>query len=84
MLVELIQWNVQQGNTLKVTCKLIETLGGEVVECGCVINSIRSKVGFLMCSHAIDRRNGACIHRDNRSALQDTLQNIPVYGLLSM
>lgn len=32
---------VASGNTLKVTCELVEQLGGEVVECGCVINSLR-------------------------------------------
>ncbi|GAB9468061.1 hypothetical protein Gpo141_00005388 [Globisporangium polare] len=48
---------VATGNTLKVTCELISKLGAEVVECGCVINSIRS---------------------------HDTLQSIPVYGLITM
>ncbi|DBA00029.1 TPA: hypothetical protein N0F65_002032 [Lagenidium giganteum] len=33
---------VATGNTLKVTCSLIQQVGAEVVECGCVINSIRS------------------------------------------
>ncbi|EGZ16093.1 hypothetical protein PHYSODRAFT_506421 [Phytophthora sojae] len=33
---------VASGNTLKVTVELVEKLGGKVVECGCVINSLRS------------------------------------------
>lgn len=41
---------VSQGNTLKVTCDLISQLGAEVVECGCVINSIRSHV---RCCHPV-------------------------------
>ncbi|KAG6610240.1 Adenine phosphoribosyltransferase [Phytophthora cinnamomi] len=33
---------VASGNTLKVTVELVEKLGGKVVECGCVINSLHS------------------------------------------
>ncbi|KAF4321702.1 hypothetical protein BBO99_00001682 [Phytophthora kernoviae] len=33
---------VASGNTLKVTCELVQQLGGQVVECGCVIDSLRS------------------------------------------
>ncbi|ETM47583.1 adenine phosphoribosyltransferase [Phytophthora nicotianae P10297] len=33
---------VASGKTLRVTVELVEKLGGEVVECGCVINSLHS------------------------------------------
>ncbi|KAG7387519.1 hypothetical protein PHYPSEUDO_014041 [Phytophthora pseudosyringae] len=33
---------VASGKTLKVTVELVEKLGGEVVECGCVINSLQA------------------------------------------
>ncbi|KAG1711170.1 hypothetical protein DVH05_013886 [Phytophthora capsici] len=33
---------VASGKTLKLTVELVEKLGGEVVECGCVINSLHS------------------------------------------
>uniref|UniRef100_M4BZ34 adenine phosphoribosyltransferase n=1 Tax=Hyaloperonospora arabidopsidis (strain Emoy2) TaxID=559515 RepID=M4BZ34_HYAAE len=33
---------VASGKTLKVTVELVEQLGGHVVECGCVINSLQS------------------------------------------
>ncbi|TMW56601.1 hypothetical protein Poli38472_006611 [Pythium oligandrum] len=48
---------VATGNTLQVTCELIQQVGAEVVECGCIINSIRAT---------------------------DTLQKIPIYGLINM
>ncbi|TYZ60932.1 hypothetical protein PybrP1_004335 [[Pythium] brassicae (nom. inval.)] len=71
---------VATGNTLKVTCELITQLGAEVVECGCVINSIRSHhflhFAHIICSSSVsisleDKKNSTSTASDGAS---ETLQ----------
>uniref|UniRef100_A0AAV1V675 adenine phosphoribosyltransferase n=1 Tax=Peronospora matthiolae TaxID=2874970 RepID=A0AAV1V675_9STRA len=38
---------VASGKTLKITVELVEQLGGHVVECGCVIDSLQSTQSLL-------------------------------------